>query len=173
MSEGEQVSSGVAAGPAVLRAALNSICRSHADGEGQQPQERQSCKSPSLHGASGPVTGPTPGHLQNLAPIPETAQLHRPWEEGHHQERGQHSYHHSYASFEISGNLFKIHLCLFIKNDSCSDVPMLSHQRPWRPYPWGWKNAQAPLLCKELQDFGLGLFFTVRFCGGQEHAVPL
>lgn len=38
--------------------------------------------------------------------------------------------------------------------------------------PQGWKSAQAPLT-QELQDFGLGLFISLRFCGAQGWAGSL
>lgn len=52
--------------------------------------------------AWGPVTGPTPGHLQKLAPPPKPAQLPCLREAGVlPRESGYHSYHHNYADLEI------------------------------------------------------------------------
>lgn len=51
----------------------------------------------------------------------------------------------------------------------CSNPPVL-YQDGFLPLmlpelsPRGWESAQAPL-AQELQDFGLGLFVSVRFCG--------
>lgn len=99
MSEGEQSAAAWLQVPlcrmllCIAYAALTQVARASSLGSGRAANHRPS---------TGPATGPTPGHWQKLAPIPETAQPHQPREAGDQpKESGHRSYHHSYADFEI------------------------------------------------------------------------
>lgn len=148
----------MAAGPAVPHAALHSICCSHAGGEGQQPRERQSCKSPSLHRACDRAHTWTLAEVSSHTRNSPTASAPR----GRWSAQGVRTslLPPQLCRFWNLKQLVQIHLCFFIKNGSCSDLPIealadltpwggrmpkLHHSvRSWRILAWG---------CSFLRDF--------------------
>ena len=154
------VSSGTAAGPAELHAARESICCSHADGEGRQPREQRSCKiilPPQGPGACKEAHTRACAQLSSRTRNSPTLLAPRGGQQP--RDSGHHSHHCSYGDFENLKQLVQIHLCFFITNGSWSDLPMLLYWGLWRPHHLGWNNAQAPSLCKELQILVWGCFF--------------
>lgn len=126
------------------RAARDGICCSHTDGQGQQPWEQQGCES-------CPCGRAHTWRCSGSAPSPGAAL-------GGRCQSKEPRHHTAMLSLKFKALCSNSPILLYREGFCLLMLPKLSPQK--------WESAQAPS-AQELQDFGLGLFISVRFFGAQ------